>query len=108
MNRLPLFSFVALSVTLNQYLIFMVRLMLSILFRSPSTLLVFLWSESLVVQYLFLENSKQIVQIGAEINAKNVFNIMFQMEGAVAQSVERVTPGEEVLGSIPAVAAVSV
>ena len=25
--------------------------------------------------------------------------------GAVAQSVERVTPGEEVLGSIPAVAA---
>ena len=30
---------------------------------------------------------------------------LLRSEGAVAQSIERATPGEEVLGSIPAVAA---
>ena len=37
-----------------------------------------------------------------------VENVLLWTRGAVAQSVERATPGEEVPGSIPAVAARSV
>ena len=52
-------------------------------------------------QYLF--GSKHPF-IGAEMNVL-ITILLLDVGGAVAQSIERTTPGEEVPGSIPAVAA---
>ena len=54
-----------------------------------------------------LTNSKLSIQciLLIALSIKKYDNIIMTAEGGVAQSVERLTPGEEVVGSIPDLAA---
>ena len=59
------------------------------------------------IQIQWYANITQWAQQTAVVFSFNYFKIVFLCvpRGAVAQSVERATPSEEVLGSIPAVGA---
>ena len=52
------------------------------------------------------ENNKKFYtkQVGRSLNENRICYFVVLQEGATTQSVERAPPGEEVLGSIPAVA----
>ena len=61
-----------------------------------------------MIKYFFPEcNALEAHVMIMPVHEKHTFCILFQRQerGAVAQSVERATPGEEVPSSIPAVAA---